>query len=51
MLVSDDVERECLKTSNKESGTHTWQKGVLTQPHVHKVSSPVEEKKLGLREE
>lgn len=27
MLVSDDVERECLKTSNKGSGSHTWEKG------------------------
>jgi hypothetical protein len=27
VLVSDDVERECLKTSNKGSGTHTGGKG------------------------
>lgn len=33
---------ECLKNSNKGSGSHTWEKGVLTQPYVHKVSSPVE---------
>jgi len=27
VLVSDDVERECLKTSNKGSGSHTGGKG------------------------
>ena len=27
VLVSDDVERECLKTSNKGSGSHTGEKG------------------------
>lgn len=29
VLVSDDVERECLKTSNNGSGSHTWEKGHL----------------------
>lgn len=43
VLVSDDVERECLKTSNKGSGSHAWEKG-WSHSHIHKVSSPVEEK-------
>jgi hypothetical protein len=51
VVVSDDVERECLKTSNKGGGSHTGGKRAShTQAYVHKVSSLVEKKKLGLEE-
>ena len=50
VLVSDDVERECLKTSNKGSGSHTGEKGFSHTGICTQGIFGGGKKKLGLEE-
>ena len=50
VLVSDDVERECLKTSNKGSGSHTGGKGFSHTGICTQGIFGGGKKKLGLEE-